>query len=128
MNAPTSTILLVSRDRGALRQITTVLATTGCRLQQTSQREQAAALLAADPPDVLILDASPSLCSTLGLLQLADSDRQDGRPYTLVLVDNPTREDLAAAVEAGANDFLTKPVANGESVGTCLGWQVFSAG
>jgi two-component system, cell cycle response regulator len=114
MNASTSTILLVSRDRGALRRITTVLATTGCRVQQTSQREQAAALLAADPPDLLILDANPSLRSTLGLLQIADSDRQGGRPYTLVIVDNPTREDLAAAVEAGADDFLTKPVADGE--------------
>ena len=91
MNASTSTILLVSRDRGALRRLTTVLATTGCRLQQTSQKEQAAALLAADPPDVLILDAGPSLRPTLGLLQIADSDRQGRRPYTLVIVDNPTR-------------------------------------
>ena len=114
MNASTSTILLVSKDRGVLRRLTTVLATTGCRLQQTSQTEQAAALLAADPPDVLILDAGPSLRPTLGLLQIADSDQQGRRPYTLVIVDNPTREDLIAAVEAGANDFLTKPVANGE--------------
>lgn len=114
MNASAFTILLVSRDRGALRRLTTVLAMTECRLQQTSQKEQAAALLASDPPDVLILDASPSLRSTLGLLQIADSDRQGRRPYTLVIVDNPTREDLAAAVEAGANDFLTKPVAKGE--------------
>ena len=114
MNASAFTILLVSRDRGALRRLTTVLAMTECRLQQTSQKEQAAALLASDPPDVLILDASPSLRSTLGLRQIADSDRQGRRPYTLVIVDNPTREDLAAAVEAGANDFLTKPVAKGE--------------
>jgi two-component system, cell cycle response regulator len=114
MNASTSTILLVSKDRGALRRLTTVLATTGCRLQQTSQKEQAAALLAADPPEVLILDAGPSLRPTLGLLQIADSDRQGQRPYTLVIVHNPTREDLVAAVEAGADDFLTEPVTNGE--------------
>jgi two-component system, cell cycle response regulator len=114
MNASTSTVLLVSKDRGVLRRLTTVLATTGCRLQQTSQKEQAAALLTANPPEVLILDAGPSLRPALGLLQIADSDRQGRRPYALVIVDNPTREDLAAAVEAGANDFLTKPVANGE--------------
>jgi diguanylate cyclase (GGDEF)-like protein len=114
MNASNSTVLLVSNDRVTLRRLTTALTTTGCRLQQTSQREQAAALLAADPPDLLILDAGPSLRPALGLLQVADSDRQGRRPYTLVIVDKPTREDLFAAVEAGANDFLKKPVANGE--------------
>jgi two-component system, cell cycle response regulator len=114
MNPSTATILLVSRDRVALRRLTTALATTGCRVQQTSQKEQAAALLAADPPDLLILDTAPSLRQTLGLLQIADSDRQGRCPYTLVIVGNPTREDLVAAVEAGANDFLTKPVASGE--------------
>jgi two-component system, cell cycle response regulator len=114
MNASTSTVLLVSKDRSALRRLTTVLATTGCRVQQTSQREQAAALLAADPSDVLILDASTSLSLALGILQIADSDRKGRRPYTLLIVDHPTREELIAAVEAGANDFLTKPVASGE--------------
>lgn len=114
MNASTSTILLVSKDRGLLRRLTAVLATAGCRLRQTSQKEQAAALLAADPPDMLVLDAGSSLRSSLRLLQIADSDRQGRRPYTLVIVDHPNRDDLIAAVEAGADDFLRKPVANGE--------------
>jgi two-component system, cell cycle response regulator len=114
MNASSCTVLLFSNDRGALRRLTAALTTAGCRLQQTSHKEQAAALLAADPPDLLILDAGPSLRPALGLLQVADSDHQGRRPYTLVIVDKPNREDLFAAVEAGANDFLKKPVANGE--------------
>jgi two-component system, cell cycle response regulator len=114
MHPSTSTILLISEDRGLLRRLSTVLTTTGYRLQQTSQKEQAATLLAADPPEVLILDAGRSIRPALGLLQIADSGQLGRHPYTLVIVDNPTREDLIAAVEAGANDFLAAPVANGE--------------
>jgi two-component system, cell cycle response regulator len=114
MNASRFTILLVSSDRGTLRRLTASLTMAGHRVQQTLEREQAAALLAVTPPDVLILDASSSLRPMLDLLQSVDSDPHGCRPYTLVIVDNPSREDLIAAVEAGANDFLTTPVVNGE--------------
>lgn len=125
MDASISTILLVSKDRDVLRRLTTVLATTGCRLQQTSHTEHAAALLATDPPEILILDASPSLTAVSGLLRIADSDRQGRRPYTLLIADKPTREDILAAVEGGANDFLRKPIASGELLARVRAGELF---
>ena len=114
MHTSTSTILLISDDRGLLRRLSAVLTTAGYRVEQTSQKEQAAALLAADPPEVLLLDAGRSIRPALELLRIADSGGQGQHPYTLVIVNNPLSEDLIAAVEAGANDFLAAPVGNGE--------------
>lgn len=114
MHTSASTVLLISEDRNVLRRLSAVLTTAGYRLEQTTQKEHAAALLAIDPPEVLILDAGRSMRRALELLRIADSGTHGQNPYTLVIVNNPLPEDLVAAVEAGANDFLAAPVANGE--------------
>ena len=67
------------------------------------------ALLQSDPPHLLILDwmmpgvEGPELCRRV-------RDREDGeRFYILLLTAKTQQEDVVAGLQAGADDYLTKP-------------------
>jgi DNA-binding response OmpR family regulator len=70
-----------------------------------------AACQAATPPDVVVLDwempglTGPEVCRRVRALQLAQA------PYLLVVTVRSGRHDVIAALNAGADDVLLKPVA-----------------
>ncbi len=109
-------VLVVSEDRKTLRHIAQFLNVFGYDPRQAASVDQAQMALEADPPDFLILDGD---LADAGGLQLAQSDgsyRGAGQIYTFLLVSGVQPRTLIEALEAGVDDFLTKPIVHGEVV------------
>jgi signal transduction histidine kinase len=108
-------VLVVDYD-GAMRQaIASVLVTAGYRAAQAANEEHALAALAdAEPVDLVVLDyvMGGSSCSTL----CKAIRRMDAGADLPILVISAASDSAShrSAVEAGADDFLTKPVHRGE--------------
>jgi len=107
-------VLLVAEDRRLLRQLSRLLHAFGYHLQQVADKRQAAALLHGLSPELLIVDADPDLSASLELCRLASGPDRCGLTHTLLLLGEPTSEDVCQAVAAGVDDFLAKPVVYGE--------------
>ena len=109
-------VLVVSEDRRTLRHIAQFLNVFGYDPRQAASVDQAQMALEAGPPDFLILDGD---LADAGGLQLAQSDgsyRGAGQTYTFLLVNGVQPRTLIEALEAGVDDFLTKPIVHGEVV------------
>jgi len=108
----TAPLLLIIEDDPPIRALLrTVLAGEGYRLTEADTGERAVRLAAQQPPDLVILD-----------LGLPDIDGQDvlrrlrewlGAPV-VVLSARDQEKQKVAALDAGADDYLTKPFGTGE--------------
>jgi len=103
-------VLFVSEDRPLLRCLGTLLRLCGCEVCQVGAWEQAEAALASVSPDFLILDAQPSLDKALEVSRRESARRALGEVYTLLLTQSLRVDELYKALEAGVDDFLTKPI------------------
>ncbi len=103
---PAPRLLLVDDDEQLRRFLTTTLAGHAFRLVEAATLAEAAAAAEAETPDLVLLD-----------LGLPDGDGIDLvhrlRVWTtvpiIVLSARGREEDKVAALDAGANDYLTKP-------------------
>lgn len=107
-------ILLFSAQRGIMRHLSKFLGAVGYEVQQVADSQHALAILDDDPPDFLILDAKPDVPAAVHWCRQAFGQARPGYVYTLLLVENPTADDLLGAVEAGVDDFLARPIVYGE--------------
>lgn len=104
-------VLVVEDDREIRGLLSAALQLEGFEVRSAVSLSEATALLAHDPPDLVILD-----------LGLPDGDgsallarRRDGPPLPVIVVS--AREDEAqkvALLDAGADDYLIKPFGIGE--------------
>jgi two-component system, OmpR family, KDP operon response regulator KdpE len=101
-----SRVLLVEDEAPMRRFLYDLLSTSGYQVDEAQNGEQAVALAAQAPPDLMILD-----------LGLPDMDGQDllrrmrawlRAPIIILSVRNQDGEKVAA-LDHGANDYLTKP-------------------
>jgi two-component system, cell cycle response regulator len=106
------TALVVSEDHVLLRRLWKFLNISGYEVCPVADRQQAAAAVAVDSIDVLIVDAEPDLEAALEICRLAHAAA--GCTYTLLLVKRPSVSDLGEALDSGVDDFLTRPVVYGE--------------
>ena len=104
-------ILVVEDDRNILSMIQTVLDTNGYQVLTTQRCQQGILMLTSHMPDLVLLD-----------LGLPDMDGQEfirqvrivsGVPV-IVLSARTDETDKVAALDLGANDYITKPFGNGE--------------
>ncbi len=107
MNEPKGGVLLVDDDAAIRQVLRTTLSSLGFAVQQASNGEEALAALRTNQFDVILLDVNMpgmggldacrkirSLLPTLPILMLTVRDSQD---------------DIVQALEAGADDYITKP-------------------
>ncbi|MDO9599502.1 MAG: two-component system response regulator KdpE [Azoarcus sp.] len=104
--APSPVVVIVDDEPGIRRFVRTALETAGCSVVEAGTAERGGIELAARKPDLLILDLG--LPDDDGLAVLAALRTWSGVPV-LVLSARNDEQDKVAALDAGADDYLTKP-------------------
>lgn len=105
------TVLVIEDDAQILRFLRATLASQGYKLIEATTGEEGVALAVSQQPELIILD--------LGLpdidgLTVARRIRQWSQTPILVLSARGQERDKIAALDAGADDYVTKPFGVGE--------------
>jgi len=95
-------ILLVDHDSN-LRNL---LSHVGHRVTCAASAEDAEAAIGNAPPDLLVVDLEASLA----LMRRLRADKRTREVAVMVLSDRSDEQDKVLALEAGADDYLTKPI------------------
>jgi two-component system KDP operon response regulator KdpE len=104
-------ILVIDDERQILRALRTILSEKGYQVTVACRGDEGLALAAANPPDVVILDLGlPDMDGVAVCEQL----RQWTQVPIIVLSVRETEQDKVAALDKGADDYLTKPFGIGE--------------
>lgn len=106
--------LLVSPDRGLLRQLSRFLELFGYEVRQALDAQQAQAAAEAVGADFLLVDAALAQKPGTQFCRTVRKNSPAGYTYALLMVENPEVSDLTEALEAGFDDFLARPVVFGE--------------
>jgi two-component system KDP operon response regulator KdpE len=106
MSAPGPHILVIDDEPQILRALRTILLEKKFRVTTASRGEEALTLAAANPPDLVVLD--------IGLPDMSGIEVVSGlRAWTdvpiIVLSVHDSEQDKVAALDQGADDYLTKP-------------------
>lgn len=99
-------ILLIDDEPQILRALKTILAANHFRIALATTGEEGMALAVAQPPDVIILDLS---LPDIDGLQVCEQIREWSRVPIIVLSVRDGEKDKVAALDRGADDYLTKP-------------------
>lgn len=101
-----SLILIIDDEPQILRALKTILTANRFRVISANTGEQGLALAAAQDPDVIILDlALPDMDG----IQVCEQIRAWSRVPVIVLSVRDREKDKVAALDKGADDYLTKP-------------------
>ncbi len=106
-------LLLVLRDRAELRQVSRLLSAFGYQVRQASSVELAAAAIAVERPDILLLEPGERWEEGLSFAQSLD-EGEGSYVYKLLVTGERSPADLVKAIEAGVDDFLAGPLERGE--------------
>ncbi len=99
-------ILLIDDEPQILRALKTILSSNHFRVATATNGEQGMALAVAQPPDVIILDLT---LPDMDGLQVCEQIREWSRVPIIVLSVRESEKDKVAALDKGADDYLTKP-------------------
>ena len=102
------TILLVEDDRGLRELLQEELETEGYQVTACADAEQGLRVLRSNPPDLLISDLR--LPGADGLSLLPALKQFDTPPAVLIITAFGSVQQAVKALQAGADDFLTKPL------------------
>jgi two-component system, OmpR family, response regulator MtrA len=118
MTAATSTLLLVEDDARIREALRLALADEGYRVLEAGTGEQALAVLASDgaepdgaEPDVVLLDL---MLPGMDGLTVCARIRERGDLPIIMVTARTGPDEVIAGLEAGADDYVTKPVDAGE--------------
>lgn len=99
-------ILLIDDEPQILRALKTILQANRFRIVSAATGEQGIALAVAQPPDVIILDLT---LPDMGGIEVCEQIRQWSSVPIIVLSVRDNERDKVAALDSGADDYLTKP-------------------
>ena len=110
-SAPAPSILIVDDEVQIRRLLTVTLESAGYLVRQTESGKQGLADAAISPPDAIIVDLGlPDLEGTEVIRRIREWSKV---PILVLSVRNDDSEKIAA-LDAGADDYLTKPFSGGE--------------
>ena len=104
-------ILIVDDEPQMMRALRTILSVNHFRVESAADGEQGIALAASLQPDVIILDLT---LPDMDGLQVCEQIREWSRVPIIVLSVRESEKDKVAALDKGADDYLTKPFGNEE--------------
>ncbi|PWH11723.1 MAG: DNA-binding response regulator [Anaerolineae bacterium] len=99
-------ILVIDDEPQILRALKTILAAKQFRVSTATRGEEGLALAAAEQPDLIILDMS---LPDMDGIQVCRELRTWTMTPILILSVRDSEKDKVAALDAGADDYLTKP-------------------
>ena len=99
-------ILLIDDESQILRALKTILAANRFRIISAINGEQGLALAAAQSPDLVILDLT---LPDMDGIQVCEQLREWSAVPIIVLSVRDSEKDKVAALDRGADDYLTKP-------------------
>lgn len=99
-------ILIVDDEPQILRALKTILSSSRFRVISATTGEQALALSAAEQPEVIILDLT---LPDMDGIKVCEQLREWTRTPIIVLSVRDDEKDKVAALDKGADDYLTKP-------------------
>jgi two-component system KDP operon response regulator KdpE len=99
-------ILLIDDEPQILRALKTILTANHFQVAAASTGEQGIALAVAQPPDMIILDLT---LPDMDGIQVCEQIREWSRVPIIVLSVRDNEKDKVAALDKGADDYLTKP-------------------
>ena len=115
-NAPSAIrkVLVVDDSRLQRRILTSSLSKWGFEVQEADCGSKALELCKADLPDLVISDWMMPGMNGLEFCRAFRRLPRDGYGYFILLTSKSEKEDIALGLDAGADDFLTKPVSTNE--------------
>jgi DNA-binding response OmpR family regulator len=103
--------VLIADDEAIFRKVVrSVLARAGHEVIEAADGDQALSLLTADDaPPMAILDWMMPGMDGIDLCRALRSLQTPVAPYLILLTSKDRREDVVSGLDAGADDYLTKP-------------------
>jgi len=99
-------ILLIDDEPQILRALKTILTANHFSIQSAVTGEQGIAMAVAQPPDLIILDLS---LPDMDGIEVCRSIREWSRVPIIILSVRDREKEKVAALDSGADDYLTKP-------------------
>jgi two-component system KDP operon response regulator KdpE len=99
-------VLLIDDEPQILRALKTILAANDFQIASATNGEMGIALAVAQPPDIIILDLT---LPDLDGIQVVEQIREWSRVPIIILSVRDNEKDKVAALDKGADDYLTKP-------------------
>ena len=106
-------VLLVASDRAILRHVSRLLTVFSYRIRTATSYAQAAHLMEADKPDILLLDGADRQ-QALELCREAAALPRGQYVYKLAFAEDMQPGDVVQFLEAGVDDVLASALEHGE--------------
>ena len=104
-------VLIVEDDKNIASFIQTILETNGYQVLSAQRGQQGALMLSSHVPDLVVLDLGLPDMDGQELIRLI---RRDSAVPIIVLSARTEESDKVAALDLGANDYITKPFGTAE--------------
>ena len=110
MSSPEKTVLIIEDEADAAELFAEMMRVSGFRVLKTSSSTPALSLIAAEKPDIIILDIMMPDVSGLEILRQMRQDTGLAHIPVVVVSAKSMPADIKIGMEAGASTYLTKPV------------------
>jgi len=107
-------VLVVDDDECALELLSDLLTRSGYVVSQAANGRQALQLLESSSFRLVITEWNMPEMDGLELCRIIRANKATGYIYTIILSGRSDREDVAAGLSAGADDYICKPFHPGE--------------
>lgn len=115
MNTATpATRLLIADDSDITRMTLARILQDGRELREAANGEECLAVYRAFRPDIILLDLNMPERDGMSVIREIRSHHADHDTFIIVLTGEGSPEVLSISLNAGANDFLSKPFGNAE--------------
>lgn len=103
-------VLVVDDEPANRRLVRALLEAEGYRVSEAENGEEALAAVTRDAPEAVLLDLTMPGMDGLSACRRLKADPATAPIPVIVVTSRTDREDRLAAIDAGANDFLPKPM------------------
>lgn len=110
MTLPERTVLIIEDEADAAELFAEMMRVSGFRVLRTSSSAPAISMMAAEKPDIVLLDVMMPEVSGLDILRQMREDSALAAIPVVIVSAKSMPADIRHGMEAGASTYLTKPV------------------